>query len=155
MINSHKKYLRLIYLFLFIFVGGLTITTLYLHKKSNDLLFRSAIKIIEAKPNEMSQYFPNDTVKLYNSIMDEINKSNNKDAIIPKYFSNPTKCTENMSIFLSAVFRSMYKNRADFALTSLDISDPYNYCKIKLQKYGKADCSFNLVFIKELLLYEY
>jgi hypothetical protein len=54
-----------------------------------------------------------------------------------------------MSIFISDVFKTMYESRADFVLSSLDVTDPFNYTNLKLKKDGTDDCSFNLVFIKE------
>ncbi|MDD2386682.1 MAG: hypothetical protein PHP52_07845 [Bacteroidales bacterium] len=145
---NKKIYNSLIYSFVTVMTICVVLSLLYLHNKSNNLLFRSAMTIIEAPSGQMQQYFPTDSTEFFEHLLSEIELSQYNEEIRSKYFTTDNY-NHNMSIFISDVFKTMYESRADFVLSSLDVTDPFNYTNLKLKKDGTDDCSFNLVFIKE------
>lgn len=147
--KNRKTYIRLIYACLAIIAIFFLICSIYLRKKSDDLLFKSAMQILEASSTELPQYFPKDTLAFFNQILLEVNQSDYSEEILTVFFNDKNNMSVNTSNFLHSVFRSMHKNRGDFALTSLNIEDLYNYTELKLEKYGESECYFSIVFKKE------
>ncbi|HOK38721.1 MAG TPA: hypothetical protein P5538_03670 [Bacteroidales bacterium] len=144
-----NKYIFWLYFSVFTIVLIVVFSAIFLKNKHRELLYNSAVIILQAEQNELKNYFPEDTTKFFFHIESEIKKSEFCSEIKLIYFENERLDSDNYANLVKDILNCIYDNRMDFALVSHSFENVFNFASFEFESFANRNCHFEIQFIKE------